>query len=110
MGGVVVFGRWGFVGVGVLGVDGYIGFWVGCGLERIKGVKFWVRVVWCSGGGKGGGMVEYLGLVRVFFGVYIMRLKNVVRGVGVKGGLGWGVESVGIVVLDLYFGVRKIGV
>lgn len=66
IGGVVLFPTSRFLAVGVLPLDGYIGFSVPCRFHTIKAVKFSVTVVSCSPAAKRAPILEYFPFLTLF--------------------------------------------
>ena len=109
IGGVVLFPTSRFLAVGVLPLDGYIGFSVPCRFHTIKAVKFSVTVVSCSPAAKRAPILEYFPFLTLFFAVYIMRFKNLLTRLAVKAAFPSALHTLPILLFDFYFAVTKIG-
>ena len=75
IGGVVLFPTSRLLAVGVLSLDGYIGFAVPCRFHTIRAVKFSVTVVSCSPAAKRAPILEYFPFLTLFF----FRLYNEIQ-------------------------------
>lgn len=84
IGGVVLFPTSRLLAVGVLSLDGYIGFAVPCRFHTIRAVKFSAAVVSCSPAAKRASILEDFPFLTLFFSVYIMRFKNLLARLAVE--------------------------